>query len=77
MVANKRSLSLSKRAIRLSAGLFFSSMILRSVGEREKKAISDAEAKAEKSNRKAATTMATIAAADGCWIVMSLNTAES
>ena len=77
MVANKRSLSPSKREIRWSAGFFFSSMMLRSEGESEKNAISDAEAKAEKSNRKAATTMATMAAADGCWIVMSLNTANS
>ena len=52
-------------------------MILRSVGESEKKAISDAEAKADKSNRKAATTMATMAAVDGCWIVISFNTAVS
>ena len=52
-------------------------MILRSVGESEKKAISDAEAKADKSNRKAATTMATMAAVDGCRIVISFNTAVS
>ena len=77
MVANNLSLSPSRRAIRWSAGFFFSSMMLRSAGDSEKNAISEAEAKAEKSNRKAATTMATMAAVDGCWIVISLNTAVS
>ena len=51
--------------------------MLKSEDDNEKNAISEAEANAEKNNRTAATTIATIAAVDGCWIVISLNTAVS
>ena len=45
----------------LVRGMFFSSMAFRSDGEREKKAISEAEAKPDTSNSKPANTMAMIA----------------
>ena len=77
MVANSRSLLLSKREIRLSDGFFSSSITLKSLGDKEKNAISEAEAKAEKNNKIAATTMAMMAAVDGCWIVISFTTAVS
>ena len=66
IVASSRSLLLSKREIRLSDGFFSSSITLKSLGDKEKNAISEAEAKAEKSNKTAATTMAMTAAVDGC-----------
>ena len=61
MVAS--NLSVSSRSLRIfsSEGCFFSSMAFRSDGEREKKAISEAEAKPDTSNSKPANTMAMIA----------------
>ena len=63
--------------MRLLVASFPSSISFNSAGEREKKAISDAEAKAEKNNKTAATTMAMMAPVDGCVIVISFNTADS
>ena len=65
MVASKRSESSSKALMRESEGCSFSSTLLRSEGDNEKKAISDAEAKPEASRSKPARIMAIIADNEG------------
>ena len=54
MVASKRSESSSKALMRESEGCSFSSTLLRSEGDNEKKAISDAETKPEAYNNRIA-----------------------
>jgi len=68
------SCSLSDRSVvmRLSESDSLDSILLRSVGESEKKAISDAEAKAETNNSKPASTIATRADVVGGVIVVVL-----
>ena len=70
IVANKRSESSFKANILLSAGCFSSSIVFKSVGEREKKAISEAETKPEHPNNNTAKTKATTAPTDGDIIVI-------
>ena len=53
IVANKRSESFSRALIRLSEVCFPSSISLKSTGEREKKAISEADTKPEDNNKTA------------------------
>ena len=61
IVANKRSESFSRALIRLSEVCFPSSISLKSTGEREKKAISEADTKPEAYNNKTANKIAMIA----------------
>lgn len=65
IVANKRSLLSSRLLIFSSEGCFLSAIAFRSDGEREKKAISEADAKPETSKSKPANTMATTAEIEG------------
>ena len=65
IVASKRSVSAKRLSIFSSAGCFFSSNAFKSDGEREKNAISEADAKPETSKRIPAKTMATIAEIEG------------
>ena len=65
IVASKRSVFSNRLLIFSSEGCFLSSIILKSDGEREKKAISDADAKPETSKSKPAITMAIIAETEG------------
>ena len=61
MVANNRSESFNKAMIRLSEECSSFSISLRSLGEREKNAISDAETKPEANNNNTARMIAIIA----------------
>ena len=61
IVANKRSESFSRALIRLSEVCFPSSISLKSTGEREKKAISEADTKPEAYNNKTANKIAMMA----------------
>ena len=61
MVANNRSESFNKDMMCLSDECSSSSISLRSFGEREKKAISDADTKPDANNNNTAKLMATIA----------------
>ena len=65
IVANKRSVSSNSLLILSSEGCFFSAITLRSDGESEKNAISEADAKPETSRSKPANTMAMIAGIEG------------
>lgn len=65
IVANKRSESSSKAVIFASAGCFSCSISFKSDGEREKKAISEAETKPEAYNSKTARINAIIAPTEG------------
>ena len=65
IVASKRSESFSKLAICLSEGCSSSSISLRSPGEREKNAISEADTKPDANNNNTAKMMATIAPNEG------------
>ena len=65
MVASKRSESSSKALMRESEGCSFSSTLLRSEGDNEKKAISDAETKPEAYNNRIARINAIIAPIEG------------
>ena len=73
MVANVRSESSRSSRIRLSFSELLSSNSLTSLGVKEKKAISDPDAKPEKSNKTAANTIAKMAPAEGAITVTSLN----
>lgn len=76
-VANNRSESSNRLLIFSSAGWLRSSISLRSEGEREKKAISDAEANPEANKSKPAKTMATIAEKEGAVTVIPLKTSAN
>ena len=65
IVASNRSVSDNKLVIFLSDGCFPSAITFKSEGEREKKAISEADANPETNNNKPANTIATIADTDG------------
>ena len=65
MVANNRSESASKLLICLSEAWFSSSMSFRSLGDKEKKAISEADTKPEANNNNTAKLIATIAPKEG------------
>ena len=65
MVANNLSESSNKDAIYLSDEWFSSSISLRSLGDKEKNAISDADTKPEANNNNTAKTMAIIAPNEG------------
>lgn len=65
IVANNRSVSDNKFVIFLSDGCFPSAIAFKSEGEREKKAISEADANPDTNNSKPANTIATIADIDG------------
>ena len=77
MVASSRSESSKRDLIFLSTSVFSSDNALRSAGESEKKAISDADAKPEKSNNNPASTMATRAEADGALTATPLKTSAN
>ena len=72
IVANKRSVSSNKFLIFSSEGCFPSSMALKSEGDNEKNAISEAEAKPEASKSTPAKTMAIIAEIEGACTVIPL-----
>lgn len=72
MVANKLSESPSRQLIFSSEEWVRSSISLRSEGDREKKAISDAEAKPEASKSTPAKIMAAIAENEGGFMVIPL-----
>ena len=65
MVANKRSESSNKAVICLSEEWFSSSISLRSLGDKEKKAISEADTKPEAHNNNTARVIAIIAPNEG------------
>ena len=65
IVANNRSVSFSKSIMRLSDGCSSSSISLRSVGDKEKNAISEADTKPDANNSNTAKEMATIAPTEG------------
>ena len=65
IVANNFSESFNKAIIRLSERCSSSSISLRSLGEREKNAISDADTKPEANNNKTAKLIAIIAPNEG------------
>ena len=65
IVASKRSESFNKLVMCLSEGCSSSSISLRSLGEREKNAISEADTKPDANNNNTANTMATIAPNEG------------
>ena len=73
MVASVRSESSRNSRIRLSLSELLSSSSLMSLGDSEKKAISDPDAKPEKSRRIAAKMIAKMAPAEGAMRVTSLN----
>lgn len=73
-VANNRSLSSNKLLIFSSEGCFLSRMALKSDGDNEKKAISEAEAKADTKSNTPANIIATIAEEEGACINTSLKT---
>ena len=77
MVDSNLSVSSKSLLIFSSDGCFFSSMALRSDGEREKKAISEAEAKPDTSNSKPANTMAIIAEIVGLCTDIPLKTSAN
>lgn len=64
-VVSNCSLSESNVSMRRSVSVSLDSILLRSEGESEKNAISEAEAKAETNKRSPASTIATIAGAVG------------
>ena len=72
-VAKRVSELSSKLLIFSSEGCLRSSMSLRSVGESEKKAISDAEAKPDANKSAPAAMMASIADKEGVTTVIPLN----
>ena len=72
-VANKLSELSSKLLIFSSEGCLSSSISLKSEGEREKKAISEAEAKPDANKRTPAEIIARIAANEGGLTVIPLN----
>ena len=73
IVANKRSESFSRALIRLSEVCFPSSISLKSTGEREKKAICEADTKPEAYNNKTANKIAMIAPMVGAVTVTPSN----
>lgn len=73
IVANKRSESFSRALIRLSEVCFPSSISLKSTGEREKKAISEADTKPEAYNNKTANKIAMMAPMVGAVTVTPSN----
>ena len=73
IVANKRSESFSRALIRLSEVCFPSSISLKSTGEREKKAISEADTKPEAYNNKTEITRYMIAPMVGA-VTVTLST---
>ena len=77
IVASKRSLSESKSLILESAGCFRSAIVLKSAGESEKKAISEAEAKPDTIKRRPANTMAMIADTVGVCTEIPLKTSAN
>ena len=77
IVANKRSLLSSRLLIFSSEGCFLSAIAFRSDGEREKKAISEADAKPETSKSKPANTMATTAEIEGVCTDIPLKTSAN
>lgn len=77
IVANKRSVLSSKLLILSSEGCFFSAIVFKSAGEREKKAISEAEAKPETSRRNPANTIAMIAEIEGACTDIPLKTSAN
>ena len=77
IVANKRSLPSNRLLIFSSDGCFFSAIALKSDGEREKKALSEADAKPETSKSKPANTMAIMAETEGTCTDIPLNTSAN
>ena len=73
IVANKRSESFSRALIRLSEVCFPYSISLKSTGEREKKAISEADTKPEAYNNKTANKIAIMAPMVGAVTVTPSN----
>ena len=73
MVANVRSESSPKARICLSRSLLLSSNSFKSLGDNEKKAISEPEAKPEKNRSITAKMAAKMAPVEGAMIVTSLN----
>ena len=73
IVANNRSESASNALIYLSEDDFSSSISLRSVGEREKNAISEADTKPDANNKRTAKEIATIAPTEGAYTVTPSN----
>ena len=76
-VASKLSEFPSKLLIFSSEGCFLSAIAFRSDGEREKKAISEADAKPETSKSKPANTMATTAEIEGVCTDIPLKTSAN
>ena len=77
IVANNRSVSSNKLRIFLSEECFPSSIVLKSDGESEKKAISEAEAKPETSKSKLAKIIAIIAEIEGACTDIPLKTSAN
>ena len=77
IVANNRSVSSSKRPIFSSDGCLRSAIVLRSAGEREKKAISEAEAKPDTNNNTPAKTMQIKADKEGAVTEILLKTSAN
>ena len=77
IVANKRSLLSSKLLIFSSEECFLSAIAFMSDGEREKKAISEADAKPETSNNTPANTMAITAEREGACTDIPLETSAN
>ena len=73
IVASRRSESSNKAMIRLSEEWFSSSISLKSLGDKEKKAISDADTKPEANNNKTARMMAIMAPKEGAVTVTPSN----
>ena len=67
----------SKLVIFLSEGFFSSFIVLRSEGDKEKNAISDAEAKPDISSSNPARTMAMIAEKEGVCTVIPVKTSAN
>ena len=77
IVASNRSLSANKSLILASDGCLRSAIVLKSAGESEKKAISDAEANPDTSKRRPANTMAIIDDTVGVCTTISLKTSAN
>ena len=77
IVANNRSVSSNKLRIFLSEECFPSSIVLKSDGESEKKAISEAEAKPETSKSKLAKIIAITAEIEGACTDIPLKTSAN
>ena len=77
IVASKRSVSDNELLTLSSEECFLSAIAMRSAGESEKNAISDADAKPETSKSKPANTMETMADTEGACTVIPLNTSAN